>query len=152
MTCLRSNAFKGVMVLHFIFCGKFQKTGSWFFTFCLVAFQVGYLSASIRSVADARVGDTITFYFRKAENSLPGYEEATPMVFCGLFPVDADQYCSLDQSLILELYIGSCCSLILQHHLFTCFIGRFPELRDALEKLQLNDAALKVNIIIKMLN
>ncbi|XP_024449616.1 translation factor GUF1 homolog, chloroplastic isoform X1 [Populus trichocarpa] len=72
--------------------------------------EVGYLSASIRSVADARVGDTITHYSRKAEQSLPGYEEATPMVFCGLFPVDADQ---------------------------------FSELRDALEKLQLNDAALK---------
>ncbi|XP_042398183.1 translation factor GUF1 homolog, chloroplastic-like isoform X4 [Zingiber officinale] len=71
---------------------------------------VGYLSASIRSVADARVGDTITQFGRRAESSLPGYEEATPMVFCGLFPVDADQ---------------------------------FPELRDALEKLQLNDAALK---------
>ncbi|XP_022158375.1 translation factor GUF1 homolog, chloroplastic [Momordica charantia] len=76
----------------------------------LYAGEVGYLSASIRSVADARVGDTITHYVRKAEDSLPGYEEATPMVFCGLFPVDADQ---------------------------------FPELRDALEKLQLNDAALK---------
>ncbi|KAE7997606.1 hypothetical protein FH972_002224 [Carpinus fangiana] len=76
----------------------------------LFAGEVGYLSASIRSVADARVGDTITHYSRKAEKSLPGYEEATPMVFCGLFPVDADQ---------------------------------FPELRDALEKLQLNDAALK---------
>lgn len=76
----------------------------------LYAGEVGYLSASIRSVADARVGDTITHYGRRAENSLPGYEEATPMVFCGLFPVDADQ---------------------------------FPELRDALEKLQLNDAALK---------
>ncbi|KDP31511.1 hypothetical protein JCGZ_15356 [Jatropha curcas] len=76
----------------------------------LYAGEVGYLSASIRSVADARVGDTITHYNRKAEISLPGYKEATPMVFCGLFPVDAD---------------------------------RFPELRDALEKLQLNDAALK---------
>lgn len=76
----------------------------------LFAGEVGYLSASIRSVADARVGDTITHYSRKAEDSLPGYEEATPMVFCGLFPVDADQ---------------------------------FSELRDALEKLQLNDAALK---------
>lgn len=53
---------------------------------------MGYLSASIRTVADARVGDTITHYGRKADNSLPGYEEATPMVFCGLFPVDADQY------------------------------------------------------------
>ncbi|CAA7401553.1 unnamed protein product [Spirodela intermedia] len=76
----------------------------------LYAGEVGYLSASIRTVADARVGDTITHFSRKAEHSLPGYEEATPMVFCGLFPVDADQ---------------------------------FPELRDALEKLQLNDAALK---------
>lgn len=53
---------------------------------------MGYISASIRSVADARVGDTITNFSRKAESSLPGYEEATPMVFCGLFPVDADQY------------------------------------------------------------
>ncbi|KAL6992944.1 hypothetical protein U1Q18_011059 [Sarracenia purpurea var. burkii] len=76
----------------------------------LYAGEVGYLSASIRSVADARVGDTITHYSRRAEKSLPGYKEATPMVFCGLFPIDADQ---------------------------------FPELRDALEKLQLNDAALK---------
>ncbi|XP_057972461.1 translation factor GUF1 homolog, chloroplastic isoform X2 [Malania oleifera] len=76
----------------------------------LYAGEVGYLSASIRSVADARVGDTITHYSRRAEKSLPGYEEATPMVFCGLFPVNSDQ---------------------------------FPELRDALEKLQLNDAALK---------
>ncbi|XP_057785986.1 translation factor GUF1 homolog, chloroplastic [Salvia miltiorrhiza] len=76
----------------------------------LNAGEVGYLSASIRSVADARVGDTITHYSRKAEESLPGYKEITPMVFCGLFPVDADQ---------------------------------FHDLRDALEKLQLNDAALK---------
>lgn len=76
----------------------------------LFAGEVGYLSASIRSVADARVGDTITHSNRRAEKALPGYEEATPMVFCGLFPVDADQ---------------------------------FPDLRDALEKLQLNDAALK---------
>ncbi|RWW34723.1 hypothetical protein GW17_00000499, partial [Ensete ventricosum] len=53
--------------------------------------SVGYLSASIRSVADARVGDTITHFGRRAASSLPGYEKATPMVFCGLFPVDADQ-------------------------------------------------------------
>lgn len=76
----------------------------------LYAGEVGYFSASIRSVADARVGDTITHFGRRAESSLTGYVEATPMVFCGLFPIDADQ---------------------------------FPELRDALEKLQLNDAALK---------
>ncbi|KAF3327473.1 translation factor GUF1 [Carex littledalei] len=76
----------------------------------LYAGEVGYLSASIRSVADARVGDTITLFNRKAESSLPGYAEATPVVFCGLFPIDADQ---------------------------------FLDLRDSLEKLQLNDAALK---------
>ncbi|XP_058180527.1 translation factor GUF1 homolog, chloroplastic isoform X2 [Rhododendron vialii] len=76
----------------------------------LYAGEVGYLSASIRSVADARVGDTVTHYSRRAEQSLPGYKQATPMVFCGLFPVDANQ---------------------------------FSELRDALEKLQLNDAALE---------
>ncbi|MCO5562745.1 hypothetical protein L7F22_016377 [Adiantum nelumboides] len=76
----------------------------------LVAGEVGYVAASIRFVADARVGDTITNATKKAETALPGYQEATPMVFCGLFPVDADQ---------------------------------FTELRDALEKLQLNDAALK---------
>jgi len=52
---------------------------------------VGYLSASIRSVADARVGDTITSYNRKGDEPLPGYQEATPMVFCGLFPVEAEQ-------------------------------------------------------------
>ncbi|TKW37922.2 hypothetical protein SEVIR_1G080500v4 [Setaria viridis] len=59
----------------------------------LYAGEVGYLSASIRSVADARVGDTITHYSKKAASALPGYSEATPMVFCGLFPIDADQYC-----------------------------------------------------------
>eukprot|EP00850_Spirogloea_muscicola_P010487 SM000062S19873 [mRNA] locus=s62:118441:123855:+ [translate_table: standard] len=76
----------------------------------LYAGEVGYLAASIRSVADARVGDTITHSSRIATAALPGYQEATPMVFCGLFPIEADQ---------------------------------FPDLRDALEKLQLNDAALK---------
>jgi len=76
----------------------------------LYAGEVGYLAASIRSVIDARVGDTITNSVKRAETSLPGYKEVTPMVFCGLFPIDADQ---------------------------------FTELREALEKLQLNDAALK---------
>ncbi|CAM6104897.1 unnamed protein product [Calypogeia fissa] len=76
----------------------------------LQAGEVGYLAASIRSVADARVGDTITGSARKASEALPGYQEAVPMVFCGLFPIEADQ---------------------------------FPVLREALGKLQLNDAALK---------
>ncbi len=76
----------------------------------LHAGEVGYLAASIKAVADARVGDTITLLNDPAEDPLPGYTEAKPMVFCGLFPTDADQY---------------------------------PDLREALDKLQLSDAALK---------
>tara|TARA_B100000029_G_scaffold514520_1_gene617693 strand:- start:1833 stop:3638 length:1806 start_codon:yes stop_codon:yes gene_type:complete len=76
----------------------------------LHAGEVGYLAASIKAVADARVGDTITLYNAPADKPLPGYKEAKPMVFCGLFPTDADQY---------------------------------PDLREALQKLQLSDAALK---------
>ncbi len=76
----------------------------------LHAGEVGYLAASIKAVADARVGDTITLVNAPAKDPLPGYTEAKPMVFCGLFPTDADQY---------------------------------PDLREALEKLQLSDAALK---------
>jgi GTP-binding protein LepA len=76
----------------------------------LHAGEVGYLSASIKAVADARVGDTITLVSNPAAEPLPGYTEAKPMVFCGLFPTDADQY---------------------------------PDLREALDKLQLSDAALK---------
>ncbi|MEB3312097.1 MAG: translation elongation factor 4 [Snowella sp.] len=75
----------------------------------LHAGEVGYFAAAIKAVADARVGDTITSAEKPAKEPLPGYTEADPMVFCGLFPIDADQY---------------------------------PDLRDALEKLKLNDAAL----------
>ena len=76
----------------------------------LHAGEVGYLAASIKAVADARVGDTITLFNAPADEELPGYAEAKPMVFCGLFPTEADQY---------------------------------PDLREALHKLQLSDAALK---------
>ena len=76
----------------------------------LHAGEVGYISASIKAVADARVGDTITLVKKKAEAPLPGYVEANPMVFCGLFPTDSDRY---------------------------------EDLRDALEKLRLSDAALQ---------
>ncbi|AFY76154.1 MAG: elongation factor 4 [Hydrococcus sp. C42_A2020_068] len=75
----------------------------------LHAGEVGYLAAAIKAVADARVGDTITLAQAPASEPLPGYTEAKPMVFCGLFPTDADQY---------------------------------EDLRDALQKLKLNDAAL----------
>jgi GTP-binding protein LepA len=76
----------------------------------LHAGEVGYFAAAIKSVTDARVGDTITLVSKPASEPLPGYEEAKPMVFCGMFPIDADQ---------------------------------FPELREALERLRLNDAALQ---------
>ncbi|PSF35204.1 elongation factor 4 [Aphanothece hegewaldii CCALA 016] len=75
----------------------------------LHAGEVGYFAAAIKAVADARVGDTITLATKPAAEPLPGYTEAKPMVFCGLFPTDADQY---------------------------------GDLREALDKLSLNDAAL----------
>tara|TARA_Y100001968_G_scaffold292816_2_gene298330 strand:- start:19538 stop:21346 length:1809 start_codon:yes stop_codon:yes gene_type:complete len=65
----------------------------------LHAGEVGYLAASIKAVADARVGDTITLLNAPAKEPLPGYTEAKPMVFCGLFPTDADQYPDLRESL-----------------------------------------------------
>ncbi len=65
----------------------------------LHAGEVGYLAASIKSVADARVGDTITLFNSPSKKALPGYKEANPMVFCGLFPTDADQYPDLRESL-----------------------------------------------------
>jgi len=75
----------------------------------LTAGEVGYVVASIKRVADTRVGDTITDARRRAVEPLPGYREVRPMVFAGLYPTDADQY---------------------------------PDLRDALEKLKLNDSSL----------
>jgi GTP-binding protein LepA len=76
----------------------------------LHAGEVGYFSAAIKAVEDARVGDTITLVKKPAEKPLPGYVEAKPMVFCGMFPTDSDQY---------------------------------EDLRDALDKLRLSDAALQ---------
>ncbi|MDO8736099.1 MAG: translation elongation factor 4 [Thermoleophilia bacterium] len=75
----------------------------------LSAGEVGYIITGIKTVRDLRVGDTITHRGHRAEKALPGYREAKPMVFCGLFPMDGDDY---------------------------------PTLRDALDKLNLNDAAL----------
>ena len=75
----------------------------------LEAGQVGYIAASIKTVHDARVGDTITLASRPASAPLPGYRKVNPMVFCGIFPADGAQY---------------------------------QDLREALERLQLNDASL----------
>jgi GTP-binding protein LepA len=75
----------------------------------LHAGEVGYLITGIKDVSQLRVGDTLTTRGGGATQPLPGYREVKPMVFCGLFPVESNEY---------------------------------PELRDALEKLELNDAAL----------
>ena len=58
----------------------------------LYAGEVGYLAAQIKSVQDARVGDTVTQKKNPAPEALEGYEDVQPMVYCGLFPTDADDY------------------------------------------------------------
>ena len=75
----------------------------------LGAGDVGYIAASIKTVADTRVGDTITDAANPAAEPLPGYKKALPVVFCGIYPADGSHY---------------------------------DALKDALEKLQLNDASL----------
>ena len=75
----------------------------------LRAGEVGYIGASIKEVADTRVGDTITLAQNPAGEMLPGYKQVQPMVFCGIYPADGSDY---------------------------------ENLRDALEKLKLNDASL----------
>lgn len=54
--------------------------------------EVGYLAAQIKSVQDARVGDTVTMKKQPAAEALPGYQDIQPMVYCGLFPTDSDDY------------------------------------------------------------
>ncbi len=75
----------------------------------LAAGDVGYITASIKSVGDTRIGDTITHTSRPTAEALPGFKAAQPMVFAGIYPADG---------------------------------SRYGDLRDALEKLKLNDAAL----------
>lgn len=76
----------------------------------LSAGDVGYITASIKNVKDAEVGDTVTLAFDPTEKALPGYKKAQPMVFSGIYPADGSKY---------------------------------GDLRDALEKLKLNDASLE---------
>jgi len=75
----------------------------------LQAGDVGYIAASIKNLADTRVGDTVTLADRPAAEPLPGYKKVTPVVFCGIYPADG---------------------------------ARYDDLKDALQKLQLNDASL----------
>ena len=60
---------------------------------------VGYIITGIKSLEDARVGDTITSADEKAKEPLPGYKEAKPMVFCGLYPVDTEEFKLLGDAL-----------------------------------------------------
>ena len=74
----------------------------------LRAGEVGYICASIKRVADARVGDTVTLDDMPADEALPGYKKVQPMVYCGIYPAEGEKY---------------------------------ENVKDALEKLQVNDAA-----------
>ena len=75
----------------------------------LAAGEVGYIAASIKSIQDVAVGDTVTFALNPAAEPLPGYKKVQPVVFCGIYPLDG---------------------------------SRFNDLKDAIMKLQLNDASL----------
>ncbi len=125
------DPYKGVIVYFRVVSGKLKcgdtvkmmATGATFDTVeigrkgamrlepcdCLEAGEVGYLAASIKTVSQARVGDTITLAIDGANEALPGYKNVKPVVFCGIYPADGAKY---------------------------------PDLREALEKLQLNDASL----------
>lgn len=76
----------------------------------LMVGDVGYITASIKTVQDTQVGDTVTLANNPAQEALPGYRKMNPMVYCGLYPIDT---------------------------------SRYNDLREALEKLQLNDSALQ---------
>ena len=84
--------------------------GSYMPTNILKAGEVGYIAASIKNLSDIHVGDTVTLRNEPAEKTLAGYKKVTPMVYCGLYPVDGSEY---------------------------------ENLKIALEKLKLNDAALE---------
>ena len=83
--------------------------GTYLPTDVLEAGEVGYIAASVKTISDLHVGDTITLKENPAQEALPGYKKANSMVYCGIYPVDGSEY---------------------------------EALKDALEKLKLNDAAL----------
>ncbi len=125
------DAYKGVIVYFRVMSGKIKAgdkikmmaTGATFDVVevgrkgatsleicdCLEAGEVGYLAASIKTVGEARVGDTITLADNPCSEALSGYRKVNPVVFCGIYPADGAHY---------------------------------TDLREALEKLQLNDASL----------
>lgn len=125
------DQYKGVIVIMRVFDGAVKKgtkvkmmatekefdvvevgvfgPGRFIPTDILEAGMVGYFTASIKNVADTRVGDTVTESDNPTKEALPGYKKVNSMVYCGIFPADGAKY---------------------------------PDLREALEKLQLNDAAL----------
>ncbi len=125
------DSYQGVVVLVRIFDGRvykgmnirFMSTGKTYevtsvgtfaphqvFLDALGPGEVGFLTASIKEISHSKIGDTITSVKNPADNPLPGFKEAKPMVFSGLYPVDA---------------------------------GKYDDLKDALEKLQLNDASFR---------
>nr|WP_330369205.1 translation elongation factor 4 [Butyrivibrio sp. AC2005] len=101
--CMASGASWEVVEVGYFGPGQFIPCDE------LAAGSVGYFTASIKNIQDARVGDTVTNAANPCDEALPGYKKVMPMVYCGLYPADTAKY---------------------------------PELRDALEKLQLNDASL----------
>jgi len=99
-----SGAEVGVVEVGYFGAGQFIPCDE------LSAGMVGYFTASIKNIQDARVGDTVTLRDNPADEPLPGYKKVQPMVYCGVYPTDS---------------------------------ARYPDLRDALLKLQLNDASLQ---------
>ena len=100
---MATGASAQVVEVGYFGAGQFIPCGE------LSAGMVGYFTASIKNVADTRVGDTVTEVTRPCAEPLPGYKKVNPMVYCGIYPADSAKY---------------------------------PDLRDALEKLQINDASL----------
>ena len=101
---MRANKTFEVTEVGYFIPGSYMPTDE------IKAGEVGYIAASIKNLSDVHVGDTITLKDEPAEEPLKGYKRVTPMVYCGLYPIDGSQY---------------------------------EELKEALEKLKLNDASLE---------